>query len=380
MAGFGLGNYINPAVGGFIDQRRNALAGLGAGLLSGQPGAGVQQGIAADNAYAIQQKEQAEREKLIAEQQTERNQTTAWIKANFPQYSNLPPAQAWQAAMGDLQAKRSATTAAPTDPLDSYEGRLRIGGQQGLEGDALTEFSLTGKLPGGNATARAGVGQPVTMRNRATGELRAVQPMTSGPGQDLLTGQPFENTDEWVYDPVGVAGDKASIIADEKAAAAARAALPSAEQAAKMANDTVNALLGDKTGMAEQFGNTLGIPNQKIPFAWPGTPMARFRSQLQQGEGNAFLQARIALKGGGQITDYEGARAEAAYSRMTLAAQNNNQPEFEQAAKEFQQAISDGLDKLRAAANGQYSAGSPAVAGPQAGGGDIDSILNGYGL
>jgi hypothetical protein len=115
MAGFGLGNYINPAVGGFIDQRRNALAGLGAGLLSGQPGSGVQQGIAADNAYAIQQKEQAEREKLIAEQQTERNQTTAWIKANFPQYANLPPAQGWQAAMGDLQAKRSGGSDLPSN-------------------------------------------------------------------------------------------------------------------------------------------------------------------------------------------------------------------------------------------------------------------------
>jgi hypothetical protein len=69
----------------------------------------------ADNAYAIQQQEQAEREKLIAEQQTERNQTTAWIKANFPQYSNLPPAQAWQAAMGDLQAKRSGGSDMPSN-------------------------------------------------------------------------------------------------------------------------------------------------------------------------------------------------------------------------------------------------------------------------
>jgi hypothetical protein len=121
MAGFGLGNYINPAVGGFIDQRRNALAGLGAGLLGGQPGSGVQQGIAADNAYAIQQKEQAEREKLIAEQQSERNQTTAWLRANFPQYSNLPPAQGWQAAMGDLQAQRSAATGGSDMPASIQE-------------------------------------------------------------------------------------------------------------------------------------------------------------------------------------------------------------------------------------------------------------------
>jgi hypothetical protein len=73
MAGFGLGNYINPGVGGFIDQRRNALAGLGAGLLNGQPGAGVQQGLQADNAYAVQQKAEAERQKAIADQQALRS-------------------------------------------------------------------------------------------------------------------------------------------------------------------------------------------------------------------------------------------------------------------------------------------------------------------
>lgn len=38
----------------------------------------------------------------------EKNQTSEWIKANFPQYSNLPAAQAWQAAMGDLAAQRNA--------------------------------------------------------------------------------------------------------------------------------------------------------------------------------------------------------------------------------------------------------------------------------
>ena len=73
MAGFGLGNYINPGVGSWIDQRRNALAGLGAGLLNGQPGAGVQAGIQADDAYATQQKAEAERQKQIADQQALRS-------------------------------------------------------------------------------------------------------------------------------------------------------------------------------------------------------------------------------------------------------------------------------------------------------------------
>lgn len=44
----------------------------------------------------------------------EKNQTSEWIKANFPQYSNLPVGQAWQAALGDLQAQRSAATGSNT--------------------------------------------------------------------------------------------------------------------------------------------------------------------------------------------------------------------------------------------------------------------------
>jgi hypothetical protein len=59
---------FNPLLG-WADQHRSQLAGLGAGLLSGQPGAGVQAGIQADDAYATQQKAEAERQKQIADQQ-----------------------------------------------------------------------------------------------------------------------------------------------------------------------------------------------------------------------------------------------------------------------------------------------------------------------
>ena len=81
MAGFGLGNYINPGVGSFIDQRRNALAGLGAGFLNGQPGAGVQAGIQADDAYATQQRAEAERQAEIAKAAERTNATVEYFKS-----------------------------------------------------------------------------------------------------------------------------------------------------------------------------------------------------------------------------------------------------------------------------------------------------------
>ena len=51
----------------------------------------------------------------------------------------------------------------------------------------------------------------------------------------------------------------------------------------------------------------------------PGTPMKRFQTRAEQLTGQAFMTARDALKGGGQITDYEGNRAAAAIGRLDTA-------------------------------------------------------------
>lgn len=174
MAGFGLGNYLSPQVGGFIDKRRNALAGLGAGLLQGQPGAGVQAGLQADDAYATQQKAEAERQKQIADQLNERNQTSEWIKANFPQYANLPAPQAWQAAMGDLAAQRNG------------------GGSDELWGLTPQPYEVPG--PDGKPTIQIGV-----MSNK--GNFKPV-PLPENanpvfPVQQLNTGTQFQGVDKF---------------------------------------------------------------------------------------------------------------------------------------------------------------------------------------
>lgn len=342
---------VNSALG----KNSNLLLGLGAGLLSGNlaevPQA-IAQGSQADTAYAASKKADAERLQGI-------NQTAAWLKQNYPQYASLPPSEGFQLALKDMSA-------APVDPTSTYQGRLTAGQQQGLTGVDLTTYALTGKLPGGNQTARAGVGQPVYFQSiKDPNVIRAVQPMTTGAGQDMLTGGtlPGDPSDWRVVDPATMAGTKATTAADAKNAAAARAALPGAQQAFDIANKAADALLNDSSGMAEQFGNTLGFPNQWMPVAAPGSNMARFRAELEQGGGQAFMQARQMLKGGGQITDFEGAKAEAAFSRMQLAAQNNNQEEFMQAVRDFQDAVNSGYEKLKAAANGDYAAGSPAVTG-----------------
>ena len=77
-------------------------------------------------------------------------------------------------------------------------------------------------------------------------------------------------------------------------------------------------------------------------------------TNLNQASGQAFMQARQALKGGGQITDYEGKRAEAAISRISDAAKSGDKQTFLDALDEFEQAVTDGYAKLREVAGGGY--------------------------
>ena len=257
------------------------------------------------------------------------------------------------------------------DPLDSVEGRAQLADQYGLQGDDRTRFILTKALPGGNANVRAGVGQPIYGRNKVTGAVEPWQSMTDGSMVNIAN--PQANPSDYDFNPGVAASERTGATVDAKSAAAARAALPGAQQALDIANKATNALLGDTAGMADQFGSTMGIPHQKMGIAFPGSDMARFRTELEQGAGQAFMQARQMLKGGGPITDFEGAKAEAAFSRMTSAAYNNNQDEFIAAVRDFQQAVNEGYQNLQAAAQGDYAAGGAGITAGGGGNGNVTS-------
>jgi hypothetical protein len=61
-------------------------------------------------------------------------------------------------------------------------------------------------------------------------------------------------------------------------------------------------------------------------------------------EGTAFLSAFEALKGGGAISEKEGAKATAARLRMTLA---QDEKEYVKAAREFQDIVRTGVENAR---------------------------------
>lgn len=84
---------------------------------------------------------------------------------------------------------------------------------------------------------------------------------------------------------------------------------PSAPEAMVAAIDGIlnDPALGMSTGILSPLQNL------------PGTPMKRFQGRAQQLEGQAFLQAFESLKGAGQITEVEGAKATQAIGRIDSA-------------------------------------------------------------
>ena len=107
------------------------------------------------------------------------------------------------------------------------------------------------------------------------------------------------------------------------------------------------------------FNAAVGFGLQKLPFTdagdidrpgggfTAGTDAASFAERLKQLKGGAFLAARQQLKGGGAISDTESNKAEAAVTRMSLT---QSEEEFKQAATEYRNIISKGLERQKSIA------------------------------
>ena len=87
-----------------------------------------------------------------------------------------------------------------------------------------------------------------------------------------------------------------------------------------------------------------------------GTKAADFKARLDQVQGQQFLQAFETLKGGGQITEVEGNKAQNAIARMQTA---QTEREFVAAANEFKGVIQMAVGRART-----KSGGVPLTAGP----------------
>lgn len=140
---------------------------------------------------------------------------------------------------------------------------------------------------------------------------------------------------------------------------------PAALEAMNQTIKNINGLIGDaqvvknsKTGKEEikygqvqphaGFTSAVGAPTLSSGFGvagyLPATDTTNFKERLEQIKGETFLQAFNTLKGGGQITEVEGAKATAALNRMS---KSQSEVEFIKAAREFEDNIQKGMEIAR---------------------------------
>lgn len=149
-----------------------------------------------------------------------------------------------------------------------------------------------------------------------------------------------------------IRGEQAAATETGKAAGQAQARIPGAELQAQQMLSVVDGItshpaLGNVVGMP---GNLSGFTARIIGTGLPASPESDFMSRVDQLKGQQFLQAYETLKGGGQITEVEGRKAEAAMARMQNL--NLDKKDYMNAADELRSVIAGALEKTRKSAAG----------------------------
>jgi len=173
----------------------------------------------------------------------------------------------------------------------------------------------------------------------------------------------------------GLAGARTAATETAKNTVGAQEALPDAQAKAAQVNKLVSEMIGSQQvvngkvvpsvpgqpvvkphpGFQSFVGSAVpGIDGMAVPGLKyiPGTSTADFKRRHEQLSGTVFLDAYQMLKGGGQITEIEGKKAESAKARMDSS---QSEAEYISAAREFNQAVQDGLKKLQQRASGGYN-------------------------
>jgi len=172
---------------------------------------------------------------------------------------------------------------------------------------------------------------------------------------------------------------KATGEAIAKGNVAAQQALPGIIANATTAIDNIDSMIG-KPAVKDASGKVIQAATKPHPgfqdavgATWKpgarfidGTAASDFQTMQDQVEGAAFLSAFEALKGGGAISEKEGAKATAARLRMKLS---QSEGEYVRAAREFQDIVRKGVENAqsKAGAGGTIQAPGNAPIGGGAG-------------
>lgn len=339
----------NPlaAIQAFTQPRRNQLAGLASGLLSSPDfGQGLGLGFAraaegrqVDDAYAVSQREAADRQAKL-------EKTISYLRTQ-------PGGSTWAEALG---------TGMIDDPKDAFKGWYEATKAvssadetfyspiKGYDKDGNPVFVQPGNRGGSTVMDLPEGFQPQQRFEKVDlGNEWLITDTTTGTTQRL----PKQNFQE--------AFDTAAGTATGKATAEGQIGAPAAITSAETSIAQIDAVINDPN-----LKYAIGLGGLLPPIY--GTPQAGTIARIEQLQGTAFLQAFESLKGGGQITEVEGKKATDAIARLSRA---QNETDFKQALEDLKSVIQVGLERAKSKL-------------PQTGGGaanqDVEDILKGLGL
>jgi hypothetical protein len=252
--------------------------------------------------------------------------------------AGMPVPMAWQ-------EYSRARTAKPT--RNEYEERKAAADQYGLTGDEASSFVLTGQLPTGRFGS-AEVGLQMVPAYDADGNLTYVQPSKSGNAVGTKFPDGYKPLSPFDTSLQKAAGSEAG-----KLQGGAAFDLPRVEQNAAQTLGILERMK-NHPGRAGSVGFVQGL----LPSR--SSDQVDFQSLVDQTKGQSFLQAYQMLKGGGQITEVEGIKAENAISR--LGNQRLSDQDYLKAITDLEDVIKAGVARARLQAN-QAPAGQPAPTG-----------------
>jgi len=253
------------------------------------------------------------------------------------------------------QMKTAQEAADPKRALEMEMLQANIDKVRGKSG--ATEYGLTpimGTDASGNQVLGT-IGKDGSFKQIDTGGIK----IQSGV-EKIDLGTHFQLRDKRTGQVIGVEPKDLRGAESEKALGKAqggmKASLPSdisnAEQTVKQIDDLIkNPGLSTIVGPLDQFRSSVTMGAQGRDA------LARY-NQLK---GKAFLSAYATLRGGGQITEVEGTKAENAMARMDRA---QSEDDFKAALTDFRDAVNTGVGKMREKAgvlapSGKTSAGVP---------------------
>lgn len=277
-------------------------------------GYGISTGNLADGAKMLNELG-AERRQLAA-MEKKANATVKWLRS--PEVGREDLAQLVE---DDPSMAREAIVLAgrKKDEGQQYPASIQeymFARSQGYEG--TYEQWKQDPAGGGSRDTETFAVQPVWLQNKETGERRMMQLGNKGSTREPEVPEGWEP-----LDPGDIAADRAG----GKIKGEIRAKIPSLTTATQITLSQV-----DEAIAHPGLNDVVGYWQGRLPAMTPRGEA--YLARLDQIYGAAFLSARQQLKGAGQVTDYEGRKAEQAYLR---ARRTTDPAEHIQALREFQE-------------------------------------------